>query len=62
LIIYDFKCKSCGAEYYYRAEVYYQGEKLPCPNCGGEDHEINEYNPLADNYTGWDTCSSGSFA
>jgi hypothetical protein len=61
VIIYDYKCKQCGGEYYYRTDIPYQGEKLPCPGCAGEDYEIAEYNPAADNYSAWNTCSSDSY-
>lgn len=61
MMIYNYKCKQCEAEYYYRTDIPYTGEKIKCPECSGTDCEITEYNPQADNYAGWDTCTSGSF-
>ncbi len=61
MIVYDYKCKKCGGEYFYRADTPHQGEKLPCPACGSEDYEINESDSLEEIYSGCDSCSTDSF-
>ena len=57
MLTYEYKCKKCNKEYLFETHVPYNGEKLQCPNCGGEDYEIAKYDPPYFEYPH----SSGSF-
>ena len=35
--IYEYKCKNCNEEF--EALVFRSDEKVPCPNCKGEDNQ-----------------------
>ncbi len=57
--IYEFKCKKCSEEYLLRTTSTYNGEKLQCPNCGGEEFDISDYSQfLMDSYSD-SSCSFG---
>ncbi len=49
--VYEYHCKKCGKEYLLRTYIAYNGETLQCPNCGGEDYEVSEYNPFSEDYS-----------
>jgi putative FmdB family regulatory protein len=60
VLIYDYKCKKCGDQYYYRTDAPYSGESLQCPDCGSEDFELSQ-EPISENYSGWGSCSTMKF-
>jgi len=55
MLVYEYKCKKCEKEYYFRTHVPYNGETLQCPNCGSEDYEIAEYSPQTHGYSDWNS-------
>jgi putative FmdB family regulatory protein len=52
MLIYTYKCKKCGKEYYYRTDTAYNGESIRCPDCGAEDFDLSAYEPLSQERSG----------